>query len=305
MAAPTTPGRFVGEHNAGYFWNGTSWDQAETVAGTTPAPAAPAAAPAAPSGGSGASDFTKRAYDFFIQQGWAPHQAAVLASNANWESGGRTRVEHDSGTGVGIYGFRDPQPGVGRKTDLFNFAKANNLDPYAEETQLKFAQHELTGSEKAAGDKLKASTDLKGAQDAVMAYLRPSGYTPDNPGGGHGYAQRLAAAGGVTGDGATAPTPTAGLLMPSTPIDMTAAAAAVEKAKQEKEQEQAFADLTKTGTGLLGQAQPKPLQFASAPIDIHAPQPNPPPLPNYRAQAEPGDDEFMKMLMQQRLQRRV
>lgn len=300
MAYPSTPGSYVGEHQNGYFWNGASWDQGGTIAGSATTPAAPAARPAAaPAGG---SDFTKRAYDFFVQQGWSPQQAAVLASNAQWESGGNTRAVHDSGTGVGMFGWRDPEPGSGRKTQLLQFAKDNNLDPYAEETQFKFAQHELTGTERAAGDKLKASTDMKGAQDALMMYLRPSGYTADNPGGGHGYAQRLQMAGGVTGGGA--PAPTAGLLVPSTPIDTSAASAAAEKARLDKEQDAAFADLTKTGMGLLAKAQPAAPQFLPGRTEVHRPEAGSPALPSSTLQAG-GDDEFMKMMMQQRLQRRV
>ena len=79
-----------------------------------------------------AEDFLARAHQFFLSRGYPPHAAAALAANAIAESGGNTRAEHDKGTGVGIYGFRDPTPGTGRKTALFNFAKARGLDPYAE-----------------------------------------------------------------------------------------------------------------------------------------------------------------------------
>src|SRR5262249_52102055 len=123
------------------------------------------------------STFRDRAYNFYLQQGFAPHQAAALAGQAISESGGNPTAAPDQGTGFGIFGFRDPKPGEGRWTDLRNWAKANNLDPNDETTQLKFSVHELSTSEKTAGDKLRASTDLTGATDAVLDYLRPKFWT--------------------------------------------------------------------------------------------------------------------------------
>jgi hypothetical protein len=40
--------------------------------------------------------------------------------------------------------------------------------------QLAFSQHELTGTEKAAGDRLRAATSIEGAVDAGLAYERPN-----------------------------------------------------------------------------------------------------------------------------------
>lgn len=137
------------------------------------------------------SDFTERAYDYFLGQGYPAHAAAALAGNATHESGGNTRISHDGGTGVGMFGWRDPNPGVGRKTNLINWAQGQGVDPYSEVSQFQFANHELNTSHKDWGDKLRAATDLRGANDATMGFLRPQGYTDSNPAGGLGYAQRF------------------------------------------------------------------------------------------------------------------
>src|SRR5262245_61958998 len=141
--------------------------------------------------------FVNDAYSYFIKQGWQPHQAAALAAQAQWESGGDPTKSHDKGTGYGIFGWRNPPElkGGGRWADLNQWAKDNKLDPSQLQTQLQFANYELTeGKEKAAGDALKGSTDVTGATNAVMGYLRPLNYDPKNPAAGHGYQGRLAGA---------------------------------------------------------------------------------------------------------------
>jgi hypothetical protein len=134
--------------------------------------------------------FLNRAFDFYKGIGYAPHQAAAMAGNANWESsGGNPLASGDNGTSFGLFQWRDPKPGSGRKTELFNWAKDNNLDPENEQTQLKFADYELKNSESKAGDKFFAAKDLTGANDALMGYLRPQG-SERSPQGAHGYANR-------------------------------------------------------------------------------------------------------------------
>lgn len=132
------------------------------------------------------SDFRNRAFQYFTQQGWSPHAAAALAGQGNWESRGNPVQIHDGGIGIGLYGWNGD-----RRKGLYSFAAQNNLDPENEDTQLKFAQHELTaGNERKWGDALKNAGDLSGATNAVLGYLRPSGWTEQNPMGGHGYVQR-------------------------------------------------------------------------------------------------------------------
>ena len=268
-----------------------------------------------------ADDFLQRAHAFFISKGYPPHAAAALAANAIAESGGNTRAVHDQGTGVGIYGFRDPKPGEGRKTALFDFAKARNLDPYAEATQLEFANHELNTSEKKHGDALKASENYQQATNAVVGYLRPQGYTADNPAGAHNYAGRwntgaamagvppitgptMAAAG--SSDTPITDAPTSGLLAVDTAkldqlrAENVAKLEAQTAAIKEKEQEAAFADLQKTGLGLLEQGQK--VEPVAAPASAPTARPTVP------ADTEPyqfltGMPDFAQMMAQQRLRR--
>lgn len=82
------------------------------------------------------------------------------------------------------------------------------------ELQLDFAMHELSTSEKAVGNRLRAARSVEEATAAAIGYERPQGWTPQNPRGGHGWANRLAAAQSVYGAASVAPagvdaTPTA------------------------------------------------------------------------------------------------
>lgn len=268
------------------------------------------------------ADIARRAYDFYLSQGLAPHQAAAMVGHMMAESGGNptiqeTRKDGTKGPGYGAFQWTSPDRRAGLET--FANSKPVKLDPNALETQLLYSLYELDNSESAAGKKLYGAKTYQEAVDAGMDYLRPEGYKPGSPTSGHNYSGRFnfgAQLAGVqplmgtaiasAGDsGAPPPSPTAGLLVPSTQIDTSAASAAAEKARLDKEQEAAFAGVTKTGMGLLQQAQPEPVKFMQGQINVQAPKPNPPPLPNYRQQAQGGDDEFMRMLMQQRLQRRV
>lgn len=137
-------------------------------------------------------DFTRRAFEFYRQMGYQPHQAAALAGNAAWESGGRSDVKGDGGKALGLFQWHPD-----RQANLNKFASQYGLDPKSEQTQLQFADWELKNTEAGAGKKLLAATDLKGANDAVLGYLRPSGYVPDNPMGGHGYVGRYNNAAGL------------------------------------------------------------------------------------------------------------
>jgi Phage tail lysozyme len=138
-----------------------------------------------------ASDFAKRAFAYYIGQQLPPHQAAALAGNADWESGGNPTVPGDAGKSWGIF-----QWDKGRKAGLYDFAadpKKNGtgeaLDPTKETTQLAYALYELKTSEKPHGDKFFASGNIGEANDALMGYLRPLG-SNISPQASHGYTGR-------------------------------------------------------------------------------------------------------------------
>jgi len=266
------------------------------------------------------STFRQRAYNFYLQQGFQPHQAAALAGQAEWESGGNATASHDKGTGFGLFGWRNPSggpgdQGSGRWADLVNWAKANNLDPNAEDTQLKFSVYELNNNEKAAGDALRASTDITGATNAVIGYLRPQGWSVDNPKGGHGYQGRLVNAAEIAGsppppmDGtatATAAAPPPPTLS-SSGTDVAGLLAKQQADKAEQEKESAAQQLTKEGMGLLGKATTPAPEFEMAAGQVHRPQPQPfqwlNAMPDLFNQQQKPD--FNSILAQQRLMRRA
>jgi hypothetical protein len=68
--------------------------------------------------------------------------AAHLTGQAIMESGLDPTKTHDSGTGYGIYGARDPTPGRGRRTDMFNWLAAHGYARDSLEGQARFMAHE-------------------------------------------------------------------------------------------------------------------------------------------------------------------
>lgn len=134
------------------------------------------------------------AYSYFIDQGYSPQAAAAIVGHFDVESGFNTKAIHDQGTGFGIAGWRDEKPGSGRKTQLMEWAKKNRMNPNSFDTQIRFADYELNNTEKRAGNRLRKATTVEEANDAMMHYERPQGYSPKKPSAGMGYATRLAKA---------------------------------------------------------------------------------------------------------------
>lgn len=135
----------------------------------------------------------QEAWRFFKGQGYSDAAVAGVIGHLMQENAGfDPRLSHDNGTGIGLAGWRDPTPGKGRKTDLFNYAKSNDLDPYERQTQFKFLDHELRTSHVGVFKRLHEAKSPDEAALAFMAFERPQGYTPDNPTAGHGWANRRA-----------------------------------------------------------------------------------------------------------------
>lgn len=141
------------------------------------------------------SQAAEYSYSYFIDRGYSPQAAAAIVGNFEHESSFKTKAIHDSGSGYGIAGWRDP-PGEkgGRRKALYKFAENNNLNPSSLGTQLQFTDYELRTSEKQAGKALKKAKTVEEANDAMMHYERPKGYSPDRPQAGLGYKSRLAKA---------------------------------------------------------------------------------------------------------------
>lgn len=128
------------------------------------------------------------ARSFFTQMGYKPWQAAAVVGGLMQESAGLnpTPEPGDNGTAFGMAQWRGP-----RFQQLQTFAAEQGTDWTDFLTQLKFVDWELRNTEKGAGDKLFAATDVPSAAEAMISYERPQGWTPQTPREGHGWDARL------------------------------------------------------------------------------------------------------------------
>ena len=129
----------------------------------------------------------------FMDLGWKDYQAASMVGQFMQESYAdlRTNVWGDNHTAFGIGQWRDYNNQPGRLTDLFKFAQERGKPIHDLETQVRFADWELTkGSEKGLGKLLKATKNIDEALDIAIGYERPRGYKKENPRAGHGYENR-------------------------------------------------------------------------------------------------------------------
>lgn len=146
------------------------------------------------------ADNSRYVFDWLVNKGYKPHAAAALVGHATQESGVRPNgVTGDNGTAHGMFQWRGT-----RFTGLKNFAAAQGTNWRDIDTQLGFLDHELNTTEKFAGDKLRASTNVREATRAGMHFERPQGYTRANPEGGHGWNNRFNVAQGMATQPATA-----------------------------------------------------------------------------------------------------
>ena len=125
--------------------------------------------------------------------GWKDYQAAAMVGQFMQESYAdlRTNVWGDNHTAFGIGQWRDYNNQPGRLTDLFKFAQERGKPIHDLDTQIRFADWELTkGSEKNLGKLLKATKNIDEALDIAIGYERPRNYTKENPRAGHGYENR-------------------------------------------------------------------------------------------------------------------
>jgi len=163
----------------------------------------PAEKPAAPvSAASASSDIslnslnleqrTLRAMNYFIDQGWEPHQAAGIVGNLLAESQLDTTVKGDGGISIGIAQWNnyknDPN---GRRASLEKFAKAQGKDWENLDVQLAYVQHELMTSEGYAGNLIKNANNVQEANDGMIAFEKPKGYSKNNAKNAHNYKGRL------------------------------------------------------------------------------------------------------------------
>jgi Phage tail lysozyme len=133
-----------------------------------------------------ASEFGRRAYNYYLNLGYRPVQAAALAGNAMAESGGSTNIVGDQGKALGLFQWHPD-----RQARLFSYAQSQGLDPRSETAQLGFFDWELKNTEKRAGEMLSSAQTPEAAQAAVLASLRPRGFSMSDPTQSHNYGGRL------------------------------------------------------------------------------------------------------------------
>ena len=115
----------------------------------------------------GASD--QYAIEYFRRQGWSQEQAAGIAANLKHESGFKTGAVGDSGKAYGIAQWHPDRQENFRK----RFGK--DIRQSTLDEQLAFVQYELTGPERAAGNKLREARTASDAAAAVSKYYeRPA-----------------------------------------------------------------------------------------------------------------------------------
>lgn len=110
-------------------------------------------------------------YQYWLDNGMKPHEAAALTGNFVAESNLDPTIHNKQGSGA----FGTAQWLGSRKQDLINYAKANNRDVNDIFTQLDFANHELHGKESGALKRLQQTNNVEDATYAVAKYYeRPS-----------------------------------------------------------------------------------------------------------------------------------
>jgi hypothetical protein len=131
----------------------------------------------------------EKALAYYVGKGWTREQAAGIVGNLIQESGLNPNALAKDDAGPGAHSQGIGQWNRARLARLKQFGGANWQDF---ETQLAFVHHELTTTEAVAGAKLKAAKNVNDATAAMIGFERPQGWTPTNPQGGHGWANRLA-----------------------------------------------------------------------------------------------------------------
>lgn len=135
----------------------------------------------------GAADIQAQIWSYFTAKGLAPHQVAGIMGNVAAESGFNPLARGDNGNAYGLFQHNDRAPQL-----LGSIGGVGNLGDI--QAQLDFVWKELMTSEARAMERLRASTDVRGATEAFVGFERPQGYSAENPAGSMHFDRRLAAA---------------------------------------------------------------------------------------------------------------
>ncbi|MBB5710892.1 phage tail tip lysozyme [Sphingomonas xinjiangensis] len=117
-----------------------------------------------------------QAMTFFQNQGWSRAQAAGIVANLDAESGMDAGIrQHGGGPGFGLAQWEGP-----RQADFARWA-GHDIRSSTFEQQLRFIQHELTTTERSAGQRLQGATNAGDAAAIVCRYYeRPADIVGDS-----------------------------------------------------------------------------------------------------------------------------
>jgi hypothetical protein len=121
--------------------------------------------------------------------GLSPVAAAGVVGGLYQESQFNPNAVGDGGTSVGLAQWHND-----RAQGLTQFAQSQGRNPADPQTQLDYLMTEMRNGDfgaQRAYAMLKTARTPEEATTAMMHFFRPAGYTPANPQGGNGYAQRL------------------------------------------------------------------------------------------------------------------
>jgi hypothetical protein len=113
---------------------------------------------------------------FFLNSGYAAHQACGIVGNLIAESDMSTTLVDDGGTSYGLAQWH-----LERWQTLKAFAKEKGKDQSDFRLQLEFIHHELQNFETLARDALKSAKDIREATLAFLHFERPRNYSETNP----------------------------------------------------------------------------------------------------------------------------
>ncbi|HVJ02065.1 MAG TPA: phage tail tip lysozyme [Sphingomonas sp.] len=117
-----------------------------------------------------------QAMTYFQSQGWTRAQAAGIVANLDAESGMDAGIrQHGGGPGYGLAQWEGP-----RQADFAAWA-GHDIRSSTFEEQLRFIQHELTTSERSAGNRLRQASSAGDAAAIVCRYYeRPADIVGDS-----------------------------------------------------------------------------------------------------------------------------
>lgn len=186
----------------------------------------------------------QQAFAFFRSRGLPDHQAAALAGNMAWESGGHPDTinpgDNYRGAPTAPHSFGIAQWNGDRLARLVEYARSRGADIPAGDlrdqgymrsvaskipvgTQLEYAWQEMQGPEARAYRATQGGTDLRSATAGAISYHRPAGWSWGNPTAGHGFDNRFRLADAILRQGGGENTPPAPEIASVAPASMAPA----------------------------------------------------------------------------------